>query len=68
MLERLNVREGQTPEAARRVFDSQLGVTGWATPGRDARPAEPREPGAPWWWQGADEASDTFLKSMGVVL
>lgn len=68
MLQRLPVREGQTADDARRVFDGQLGVSGWATPGREPRPVETRDPGAPWWWHGAEDASQGFLASMGVVL
>jgi hypothetical protein len=68
MLDRLDIREGQTPEAARKRFDGQLGVSAWATPGRERRAPEPVEQGAPWWWHGAEEASDSFFRSMGVVL
>jgi len=68
MTQRINVREGQTAEAARRQFDGQLGVSSWAAPGRPMTEPEPRDAGAPWWWQGAEEASDSFLKSMGVIL
>jgi hypothetical protein len=68
MIQRLNVREGQTPEAARKRFDGQLGVPGWETPGHEAREPEPREAGAPWWWTSAEDASQDFLKSMGVNL
>lgn len=68
MLERLVIKEGQKPEAARRQFDASLSVGGWPVPGREHRSAEPRDPGAPWWWEGAEDASQGFLKSMGVVL
>jgi hypothetical protein len=68
MTQRLTVREGQTAEAARRQFDGQLGVSTWATPGRTVSEPEPRDPGVPWWWESAEEASDSFLKSMGVAL
>ena len=68
MLERLIVREGQKPEAARRSLDVSLGVDGWAVPGRESRSAKPRDPGAPWWWKDAEDASQGFLRSMGVRL
>lgn len=68
MLERLVVREGQSPDSARRQLDHALMVPGWAVPGREPRETTPRDPGAPWWWESAQEASDSFLKSMGVVL
>lgn len=68
MLQRLNVRDGQSAEDARKAFDAQLGVSGWATPGRAMREPEPREPGAPWWWHGSEDASQGFLQAMGVTL
>lgn len=68
MTQRITVREGQTVEAARLQFDGRLGVSGWAIPGRSVTQVELRDPAAPWWWQSAEEASDSFLKSMGVVL
>lgn len=68
MLQRLHVREGQTAEAARKRFDGQLGVAAWPLPGQPLKEIEPQDPGAPWWWQGAEEASDGFLKAMGVSL
>lgn len=68
MLTRLNVREGQTPDAARKRFDGQLGVSAWAAPGNEVKEPEPVDPRAPWWWQGAEEASNSFLTSMGVTL
>jgi len=68
MTQRITVREGQTAEAARRQFDGRLGVSAWATPGTGLGEAEPRDPAAPWWWHSAEEASDSFLTAMGVVL
>jgi hypothetical protein len=68
MLTRLTVREGQTIESARQVFDGQFGVSGWGTPRHRPRQVAIREPGAPWWWQDAEDASQSFLASMGVVL
>ncbi|KAB2976045.1 hypothetical protein F8R89_31050 [Streptomyces sp. SS1-1] len=69
MLQRLNVRDGQTEEQARARFDADLGVSAWALPGRERREIEPQQdPGAPWWWRGAEDASQGFLASMGVTL
>lgn len=67
MYPRLRVAEGQTAEAAQKQFDVRLGVKGWGTPGSEVTEVV-REPGAPWWWDGAEEASGSFLASMGVVL
>lgn len=68
MVQRLTVREGESPERARRRFDGQLGVRAWTTPGTREKPVQPRDPKAPWWWDGAEDASQTFLRSMGVNL
>lgn len=68
MLQRLRVKDGQTEEQARRQFDALLGTSGWPTPGRAPREVEPRDPAAPWWWQGDEEASGSFLAAMGVTL
>jgi hypothetical protein len=68
MLARLNVREGQTEEQARAAFDAELGVSLWHVPGRKPTEPEPRDPAAPWWWQGDEDASQGFLASMGVTL
>lgn len=69
MLQRLIVHEGQTEAQARARFDADLGVSAWALPGRERRDIEPvQDAGAPWWWTGAEDASQSFLASMGVTL
>jgi hypothetical protein len=69
MIERLPVRENEQPDTARRRFDGQLGVRNWTTPSTAYKPPEqPRDPKAPWWWEGAEDASQSFLQSMGVNL
>lgn len=47
-------------------LQSELGVLGWSTPGRPKIHYE-REEGAPAWWHGDEEASQGFLKQMGVT-
>jgi hypothetical protein len=69
MLQRLNVREGQTEEQARTRFDADLGTSAWALPGRERREMEQKpDDGAPYWWHGDEDASQSFLASMGVTL
>jgi hypothetical protein len=68
MVQRLHVRERETPERARKRFDGQLGVRTWAVPGTQRQDTTPRDPKAPWWWDGAEDASQAFLRSMGVNL
>ena len=68
MLQRLIVREGQTEEQARAKFDADLGVSAWARPGHERRDMQPVTNSAPWWWTGAEDASQSFLAAMGVTL
>lgn len=64
----MRVREGQSAEDARKSLDSVLSVAGWTVPGQEPRVVKPRDPKAPWWWTTDEDASDSFLKSMGVTL
>lgn len=69
MLQRLIIRDGQTEEQARARFDADLGVSAWAVPGRERKTVETKpDSGAPWWWTGAEDASQSFLTAMGVSL
>ena len=68
MIQRLNVTDDQEPEEARRSLDDALGIGDWGTPTGRGRDIDEREPGAPPWWYGDEEASSGFLRSMGVVL
>lgn len=69
MVQRLGVRENETPDRARKRFDGQLGVRAWATPATPHKEPDPtRDPKAPWWWDSAEDASQAFLQSMGVNL
>jgi hypothetical protein len=54
----------------RDALDEPLAVKSWPLPGQRPAPvaAAPREPGAPPWWAGEEEASESFLKAMGVKL
>src|SRR5690606_5817132 len=62
MLQRLIIHDGQSEDAARAKLDADLGVDAWGLPGRAHREMKPpAEPGAPWWWQGAEDASQSFL-------
>lgn len=62
MLTRLNVREKEKPETARRRFDGQLSVRAWQTPGSDQQ-TEQRDPTAPWWWDDreAERSTQEFM-------
>ncbi|HEX9832543.1 MAG TPA: hypothetical protein VGA66_05545 [Mycobacterium sp.] len=64
MLTRLNVRDNEKPDAARKRFDGQLGVRAWATPGSETRETDPAEAGTPWWWNKAeaDQSADMFME------
>jgi hypothetical protein len=50
-------------------LNSELGVGAWRTPGRpEAAHVESRDPNAPPWWFGDEEASQQFLRDRGVNL
>lgn len=70
MCERLDTGESEDPEAVRRRFDSDLGVKRWlrTTEDRSRYADAVVDEGAPWWWEGDEEASDTFLAAQGVSL
>ncbi|MDF2711380.1 hypothetical protein AB0E25_33510 [Streptomyces bobili] len=68
MVQRVADRENERPGTARKRFDGQLGVRDWAVVGDEDREPEPRDSNAPWWWDSAEEASQSFLASMGVNL
>ena len=68
MVQRLAVRENEKPETARKRFDGQLAVRAWTTPGTDGKTPDQRDPKAPYWWDGDEDASQSFLTAMGVNL
>jgi hypothetical protein len=71
MVNRLDVGEGQELEDARKQFDNQMGVKAWRMPGQAVRPEIEEalsDPAAPSWWLGEEDASQSFLQSMGVTL
>lgn len=70
MCERLDGGENEDPEAVRRRFDADLGVKRWLRTPEDVSKyaGAPVDEAAPWWWEGDEEASDSFLEAMGVKL
>lgn len=70
ILERLQPQdENEQPETTRRRVDDMLYVREWSTPGADPTPRADDVPDdAPFWWKGDEEASQSFLQSMGVDL
>jgi len=63
MLQRLDYDEKRN---IRGEFEHALGVRYWVTPFDQDVVRIPIE--GPWWWRGDEEASGTFLSSMGVNL
>lgn len=64
----VNVPEGEDPREARKKFDNELGVAGWGTPGVPMKTEiGERDEDAPTWWVDEEDASQSFLSSMGVV-
>jgi len=62
-----NATETEIQEIHKR-FDNELGVSAWWTPGGISKPGDEIDPDAPLWWTGEEDASQSFLRSMGVVL
>ncbi|WP_328436873.1 hypothetical protein OHA71_06370 [Streptomyces sp. NBC_00444] len=64
MIQRLAVRDNETPDRARKRFDGEFGVRDWATPGsqmKETTPRDPNQPKTPWWWDSAEDASQPFM-------
>lgn len=71
MCERLEPKtENEDPEVTRKRFDSSLSVKRWRITADhvDKYAGAPVDEAAPWWWEGDEEASDSFLEAMGVQL
>lgn len=51
----------------RSELDQSLRVDEWWVPGRK-RYDDTTEPGAPIWWKGEEEATESFLRSMNIKL
>lgn len=60
--------ENEPEEAAYARLDSDLAVRRWVTPWQVAPEPVAVEDGAPWWWQGDEDASQSFLVAQGVTL
>lgn len=68
MVQRVQPGENEPEEAARARLDSDLAVRRWTTPWQTAPESVSVEDGAPWWWAGDEDASQSFLVSQGVTL
>lgn len=65
MIERLKPDDEGDLTASRRELDSELSVARWQVPGDGNKYAEVKiEDGAPSWWAGDEEASQTSLAAM----
>jgi hypothetical protein len=66
MLDRLE-HDDKDPERPRRELDRLLEIDEWHVVSRKSR-VQRREPGTPYWWRGDEDASQSFLNAMGVVV
>lgn len=64
MVQRIGVRDNETPDRARKRFDGQLGVRAWTTPGTKTTEHTQAQPNPPWWWNQAeaDNSSQMFME------
>lgn len=67
MIENLPIPTKEGSRDYRSELDESLRIGDWATPGRVVS-YQRRESGAPSWWTNDEEASQSFLQSMGIVL
>jgi anti-sigma factor ChrR (cupin superfamily) len=68
MLERLE-RDEKQPGRPRTVLDQQLQTREWRAPGKRVQRKRVDTPNdAPAWWKGDEDASQTFLHNMGIVM
>lgn len=64
-----DTQEGESVDDARRRIDHALGVQYWrVSRSSPEREPEPDATPTPYWWTGDEDASQTFLHEMGVVL
>jgi len=69
MIKRLDYDdEKKTAEQARKELDNMVGVKRWRVSTDVGVPEVEIDPNAPLWWDGEEEASDSFLTAMGVNL
>lgn len=66
MLERLDY-DPDHPRRARDELDRALDVGEWRMPGVPARREQTERSRTPSWWHGDEEASQSFLRAVGVV-
>lgn len=55
-------------EAARAAFDNNLSVSMWKVDPDAPDRLDDRDPLAPAWWTGDEDASQAFLRAQGVFL
>ena len=69
MIQRISPEEDQEYEDVRRELDDVLDVAAWRSSRRARAPERPPvDEGAPSWWHGDEDASVSFLKTVGVSL
>ena len=66
MVARLPWPDEQKNPDPRGDLDRELEVSLWPTPFTRRVYAEDVEPGAPSWWHGEEEATDSVLRGMGL--
>ncbi len=67
LLNRLEYDE-KNPGAARRDLDWRLDVAAWRVTDSTTRPSRRGDDArAPTWWHGDEDASQSFLRSVGAV-
>jgi hypothetical protein len=69
MLQRLDYdQDGKKPEQVRTEFDGLMETKRWRITEAEEIEESETDKKAPWWWDGDEEASSSFLTAMGVDL
>lgn len=66
MLDRLEHDE-KDPQRPRRELDNLLEVDTWGVLSMPKQQQPTRDPSAPAWWRSDEDASQSFLRAMGVM-
>jgi hypothetical protein len=61
MVQRISDGHNEQPGTARKRFNGQLDVRAWTTPATRETPKR-RDPKTPWWWEGAEDATQPFVE------
>lgn len=63
-----NAKDNDEAKRLRKLLDQELNVNEWRVPGTTRTRRRKEIDTAPSWWRGDEDASQTFLHAMGIVV